>query len=145
MDPIVRAVLAISIRWIHIASVVTLIGGFIFARVALAPALRMLPESERRAAGMRAAASFRPVIFTVIVTIFASGIYNYVTGLRHPFVYQAWFGLKLLFVAHIFAVAILYALRDVDEAKRDRWVTGIVISGLIVIAISGYLRWISLA
>lgn len=144
MDPMVRAVLAISMRWIHIASVVTLIGGFLFARIALPPALRVLPEKERRAAGMRAVAGFRPVIYTVIVTILASGIYNYATGLRHPIVYQAWFGLKLVFVAHIFAVAILYAKLDVDEAKRDRWVTGIVISGLIVIAISGYLRWISL-
>ena len=145
MDPIVRAALTIIIRWIHIASVVTLIGGFVFARVALAPALRTLPESERRKAGIRAVAAFRPLIYTVIATIFASGIYNYMTGVRHPPVYQAWFGLKLLFVAHIFAVAILYALRDVDEDKRQRWITGIVISGLIVIGISGYLRWISLA
>ncbi len=145
MDPTVHAVLAILIRWIHIASVVALIGGFLFARIALAPALHALPEDERQAAGMRAVAGFRPVIYTVILTIFASGVYNYVTGLRHPPVYLAWFGLKLLFVAHIFAVAILYALRDVDEDKRQRWVTGIVISGLIVIGISAYLRWISLA
>jgi len=144
MDPMVRAVLAISMRWIHIASVVTLIGGFLFARIALAPALRVLPENERRTAGRRAVASFSPLIYTVIVTILASGIYNYLTGLRHPAVYQAWFGLKLLFVAHIFAVAILYAKRDVGEDKRERWVTGIVISGLIVIGISAYLRWISL-
>ena len=27
---------------------------------------------------------------------------------------------------------------------RKRWLTGMVISGLIIIAISGYLRWISL-
>ena len=144
MDPTVRAVLAILIRWIHIASVVALIGGFLFARVALAPALRLLPEKERRAVGMRAVAGFRPLIYTVIVTILASGIYNYLTGFRHPAIYQAWFGLKLLFVAHIFAVAILYAKRDVGEDKRERWVTGIVISGLIVIGISAYLRWISL-
>jgi hypothetical protein len=46
MDPTVRAVLAVSIRWIHIASVVTLLGGFIYARFALAPALATLPEGE---------------------------------------------------------------------------------------------------
>lgn len=145
MNPVAHAVLTILIRWIHIASVVALIGGFLFARVALAPALRGLPENERRAAGKRAVAGFRPVIYTVLVTILGSGIYNYVTGFPHRFAYQAWFGLKLLFVAHIFAVAILYALRDVDEAKRERWTAGIVVSGLIVIGISGYLRWISLA
>lgn len=84
------------------------------------------------------------MVYTVLVTILASGIYNYVTHFPHPAVYQAWFGLKLLFVAHIFAVAILYAMRDVDEAKRERWAAGIVVSGLIVIGISSYLRWISI-
>ncbi len=39
MDPAVRAVLGVCMRWIHIASVVTLIGGFIYARFVLAPAL----------------------------------------------------------------------------------------------------------
>lgn len=144
MNPIARAVLAICIRWIHISSVVALIGGFLFARVALAPVLRGLPAAERRTAGTRAVASFRPVIYTVLVTILGSGIYNYVAGLPHRAVYQAWFGLKLLFVLHIFAVAILYAKRDVDESKRERWTAGIVVSGLIVIGISAYLRWISI-
>src|ERR1700692_3717009 len=48
MDPVVRALLAVLMRWIHIASVVTLIGGFIYARFAVGPALRALPDTERR-------------------------------------------------------------------------------------------------
>jgi high-affinity Fe2+/Pb2+ permease len=47
-------------------------------------------------------------------------------------------------VLHIFVVAILYSLPSADEAKRNRWLTGMVISGLIIIAISGYLRRLSL-
>ncbi len=43
MDPAVRAVLGVCMRWIHIASVVTLIGGFIYARFVFAPALASLP------------------------------------------------------------------------------------------------------
>ena len=49
MDPTLRAVLAVCMRWIHIASVVTLIGGFIYARFVLAPALASLPTAETRA------------------------------------------------------------------------------------------------
>ena len=46
MDPTLRAVLGVCMRWIHIASVVTLIGGFIYARFVLAPALAsLLPPS----------------------------------------------------------------------------------------------------
>ena len=47
-------------------------------------------------------------------------------------------------VLHIFAVAILYTIPGAGEPKRKRWLTGMVVSGLIIIAISAYLRWISL-
>ena len=145
MDPAVRALLAVLIRWIHVASVVTLIGGFIFARYALAPALASLPEAERSTIAKRVVAGFRPLLYTVLVTILGAGLYNYLTKPSYPPHYHMWIGIKFLFVLHIFAVAILYAKRDVDEAKRNRWLTGMVVSGLIVIAISSYLRWISLA
>jgi hypothetical protein len=55
-----------------------------------------------------------------------------------------WIGIKFLFVLHIFAVAILYTIPGAGEPKRRRWLTGMVISGLLVIAISAFLRWISL-
>jgi uncharacterized membrane protein len=145
MDPVVRAVLAVLMRWIHVASVVTLIGGFIFARYALAPALMSLPEAEHRSIEKRVIAGFRPLLYAVIVTILGSGLYNYLTKASYPPRYHVWIGLKLLFVLHIFAVAILYAKREVDESKRNRWLTGMVVSGLIVIAISAYLRYLSLA
>jgi len=145
MDPAVRALLAVLMRWIHIASVVTLIGGFIFARYAVAPALALLPANERTATSKRIIAGFRPLLYTVLVTILGSGLYNYLTKPAYPPRYHMWIGLKFLFVLHILAVAILYANRDVDEAKRNRWLAGMVVSGLIIIAISAYLRWISLA
>ena len=145
MDPAVRALLAVLMRWIHISSVVTLIGGFIFARYAVAPALAALPEAERGMTTKRVIAGFRPLLYTVLVTILGSGLYNYLTKPSYPPHYHIWIGLKFLFVLHIFAVAILYSQREVDEAKRNRWLNGMVISGLIVIAISAYLRWISLA
>jgi hypothetical protein len=47
-------------------------------------------------------------------------------------------------VMHIFAVAILYSTVNAEESKRNRWLTGMIASGLIIIAISAYLRWISL-
>jgi len=144
MDPTVRAVLAILMRWIHIASVVTLIGGFIYARYALAPALATLPDAEQKTFGWRVITNFRPLLYTVLVTILGSGLYNYLTKAGYPPHYHMVIGIKFLFVLHIFAVAILYSLPGADQAKRNRWLTGIVISGLIVIAISGYLRWISM-
>jgi uncharacterized membrane protein len=144
MDPTLRAVLGVSMRWIHITSVVTLMGGFIFARFALAPALATLAESTGGALGDKVVANFRPLLYTVLVTVLGSGLYNYLNKSSYPPHYHMWLGIKFLFVMHIFAVAVLYATRDAEESKRNRWLTGMIASGLIIIAISAYLRWISL-
>ena len=144
MDPTLRAVLAVCMRWIHVTSVVTLIGGFIYARWVLAPALAALAGSDGNQIGRRAAANFRPLIYTVITTALISGLYNYLTKASYPPTYHMWMGIKLLIVIHIFVSAIPYALLERDEAWRKRKEISIAISGLIVFAISAYLRYISL-
>ena len=60
MDPTLRAVLGVCVRWIHIASVVTLIGGFIYARFVLAPALASLPTAERGIGWLEGSGRFSP-------------------------------------------------------------------------------------
>ena len=144
MDPAVRAVLGVCMRWIHIASVVTLIGGFIYARFVLAPALASLPPSERELAGGVAVTSFRPLMFFVLIAAIGSGMYNYANKASFPPGYQMWFGIKMLLVLHIAASAILYSVRASSQAKRNRTALSIAISGLIVVAISAYLRYLSL-
>ena len=144
MDPTLRAVLAVCMRWIHVTSVVTLIGGFIFARFALTPALETVPEPERGTLGNKVVGHFRPLLYTVLLTILGSGLYNYLTKTSYPPHYHMFIGIKFLFVLHIFAVTVLYTIPQAEEVKRKRWLTGMVWSGLIIIAISSYLRWISL-
>lgn len=145
MDPTLRAVLAVCMRWIHITSVVTLIGGFIYARFAMAPAIAALTETERNGVARRAANAFRPLMYTVLVTILGSGLYNYLTKPSYPPHYHMVIGIKFLFVLHIFAVSILYSMPNADESKRNRWLSGMVYSALAIFAISAYLRWMSLA
>ena len=144
MDPTLSAVLGVCVRWIHIASVVTLIGGFIYARFVLAPALASLPVTEREQVGSKVAGSFRPLLFTVLITALGSGMYNYATKGSYPPGYHMWMGIKLLLVLHIAAASVLYSVRAGDAARRNRTALGIVISGLIVIAIADYLRYLSL-
>jgi hypothetical protein len=144
MDPAVSAVLGVCVRWIHIASVVTLIGGFIYARFVLAPALAALPIAERALVGSKAVDSFRPLLIVVLITALSSGMYSYATKSSYPPTYHMWMGIKLLLVLHIAASAILYSVRQSNEAKRKRTELSIVVSGLIVIAIAGYLRYLSL-
>ena len=144
MDPTLGAVLGVVMRWIHIASVVTLIGGFIYARFVLAPALASLPAPEGEVVGSTAVAAFRPLLFTVLILALGSGMFNYATKASYPPMYHMWMGIKLLLVLHIAASAILYSVRPSDQAKRNRTALSIAISGLVVIAIAGYLRYLSL-
>ena len=116
------AALPIAMRWLHIASVIILLGGVFYARVALG----------------QMAASFKPVAYTAIGGILVSGTYNFLKKASSPPHYHMWFGIKILLVLHIFAATILYR-------GKTRALTGIVISGAIVIAISAWLRWLSLA
>jgi uncharacterized membrane protein len=144
MDPTLGAVLGVCVRWIHIASVVALVGGFVYARFVLAPAVASLPGSEQEAFAKNAANRFRPLLITVIVTVLGSGMYNYATKASYPRGYHMWMGIKLLLVLHICASAILYTLRPGNLAKSNRNALSVVISGLIVIAIADYLRYLSL-
>jgi uncharacterized membrane protein len=144
MDPTLGAVLGVCMRWIHIASVVTLIGGFVYARFALAPALTKLGPNEQGDVGSKVANGFRPLLLTVVVTSLGSGMYNYATKPSYPPGYHMWMGIKLLLVLHIYAAAVLYSVRPANEAKRSRTALGIVISGLIAIGIADYLRYLSL-
>ena len=134
MDPTLRMVLGIAMRWLHISSVITILGGFVFARFALTPALASTEVVSR----------FRGLLYTAIVAVLVSGIYNYLTKSSYPPGYHMWIGIKFLLVLHVFAVSILYTLANVSEAKRSRLATGIVVSGFVIVLISGYLRWISL-
>ena|SRR5437879_943317 len=144
MDTGLGAVLAIFMRWLHITSVVSLIGGFIYARVAVWPALESFGAAESPALIEAMAARFRGLLYTLLVTTLGSGLYNYLTKPAYPPHYHMWIGIKFLFVLHIFAVAILYSLPSSSPDKRKRWVTGMAISGLVIIAISAGLRWMSL-
>lgn len=144
MNP-AHTVLALLMRWIHIASGIVLLGGFAFARLALAPALAVTSDAQTRALADRVAGHFRPILITVVVTIAGSGLYNYLTKGNYPPHYHMWMGIKLLLVLHVLAASLLWASPEADETKRRRRATGILISGVIIIMISGWLRWISLS
>ena len=56
--------------------------------------------------------AFRPLADSIVIaTVLISGIYNYATKASYPPGYHMWMGIKLLFVLHIFASAILYSTR----------------------------------
>ena len=116
-----EAVFPIAMRWLHITSVIVLLGGIFYARVVVGDL----------------AASFKPWAYGAIGGILISGVYNFLSKSSTSTNYQVWLGIKVLLALHIFASAILYR-------GKKRSLTGMVIAGALIVAISGYLRWLSL-
>ncbi len=127
-------------RWVHFTSVLLLLGSAFYGRLVLAPALQSLESAERVKLWDRAAARSRWVVIVAVFGVLASGLYNVVTRAGLTGVYLVWFGVKMLLVLHIFAVSLLAAKPGVEPEKRVRWMTGIMISGLLVILVSVGLR-----
>jgi len=116
-------VLSIAARWLHLASVAVLLGRAFYAC----------------AAAGEMAERFKPWAYGAIGGILVSGTYDFLSKSLIPPHYHLWFGIKILLAQHVFAATILY------RKGKPRSLTGIVISGAVIILISGYLRWISLA
>ena len=130
--------LGILMRWLHIASVATLIGGMLYGWLVLVPATASLAADARKALTGKAAALYRPLVFGAIAALLVSGGYNLATNPGHNARYYILLILKLFLVAHVFAVGIVLVTRNPEH--RGRLFAGAAISGLAIILISAYLR-----
>jgi putative copper export protein len=131
-------VLFVVMRWLHFTSMATLIGGILYGRLVMTPALGALSPDAAKAAGNKAAATFRPFVIFAICGLILSGTYNILTNPGHSVTYHMLLGIKLMLALHVFAVAIL--ITKVDNPRRARMMTGVIISGLIILAIAAYMR-----
>jgi len=134
--------LNVLMRWLHITSVVVLIGGVLYARLVVAPAVASLAAAEQESLGDAMAARFRSLLYLAVLFLLASGVYNLFLNLGRGPVYQSLLGIKMLLALHVFAVGFLIV--KPKNAKRTRQLTGIMISGVIIIVISAVLRQLHL-
>ncbi len=134
--------LNVLMRWMHITSVVTLAGGVLYARLVIVPAVASLPPDLRESLGDAMAARYRSLLYLAMLLLTGSGIYNMVMNTGRGPLYQSLLGTKLLLVLHVFAVGLLIV--KPSNPKRERQMTGIAISGAIIIALSAVLRQLHL-
>jgi uncharacterized membrane protein len=132
--------LNVIMRWLHLSSAVTLVGGLLYARLAMTPASEIFAPEAREALSERATAAFRPLVFAAIAGLLISGLYNIVTSPGHTVRYAILLGIKLLLAAHVFVVAALIV--QPKNPWRVRLMTGAFLSGLAIIMIAAYLRHI---
>ena len=93
-------------RWLHISSMATLVGGLIYARLAMTPACGARPGSAR-SARRKGRGAFRPLAFTAMAGLLVSGLYqrDRLFPATRP-AYHVLLGVKLLLAAHVFATVI---------------------------------------
>jgi len=133
-------IVGIVSRWLHISSAVFLLGSALFGKLILSGAAEQLDASARQRLNDGVAVRFRPLALAAILALIASGVYNLLAKQSPPPGYHMWFGIKVLLAGHVIAVSILLGKTGVDPAKRNRWKTGIIATGLVIVALSAYLR-----
>ena len=134
-------ILTALMRWVHISSVVTLIGGIIYARFVAIPSAGSLSPDARTAFDEGAARHFRPLVFAAMTGLVISGLFNYLSKPGHSVLYSSLFGVKILLVLHVFSVAILATAPR--NPRRSRQLFGAAVSGLTIVLISAYLKGIA--
>lgn len=133
-------ILTVIMRWVHLSSMATLLGGMLYWRLVLAPASEALSPETREALGDKAASLFSPIVWASIAGLLISGVFKYLTSPGHQPIYHMIFGIKMLLALHVFAVGILI-VRPANP-RRTRMLTGTVISGLVIVFLSAWLRHI---
>ena len=131
-------VLGVTMRWLHLSAVVTLIGGMLYASLVIRAAAAALSPDAAATLAENAAARFRPLVWASVAALILSGTYNLISTPGHSPLYLLLLGLKLLLVLHVFASALLAARPR--NPRRARQMTGAFLSGLLIILISAYLR-----
>jgi uncharacterized membrane protein len=131
--------LAIFMRWLHIASVVTLVGGMLYGWLVLVPAAGALAVEARQVLVTKAAALYRPLVFIAVPALLVSGGYTLAVNPQHDVRYYILLSVKLLLAAHVFAVSIIVVTKNPEH--RGRLLAGGAISGLVILLIAACLRW----
>lgn len=119
-------VVSVIIRAVHILSVIMLIGSAFYIRF-VEKGIERIPAWY---------------VLVPVLGVVLTGGWQFWTTIQAGGVDKGWhmvFGIKVLFVLHILAISLLQ-LRNVDEVKRKRWMTGIVGSGILVVILSATMR-----
>lgn len=152
MDPTL-----LLLRWAHILAAIVAMGGLVFARFALLPALSELDEETRQRIHDRIRRGWLPWVIGAITVLVASGLANFILfnarvkaegwaegAWMRQTGYHALFGVKFLmaFVAFYFASALVGRGAGTQWVRDDRAKWLAVTLGLTtgVVLLSGWMR-----
>lgn len=142
------------IQWVHVGSVVLMIGGFFFFRVVLIPIAKRNPDPMSLISS--ALRRFSVVVWIALLTTLISGLYNVITFFRTArstaveslevdySVYILVLGIKffIVFVIYTFAVVLTFPYPVFEEVQKKPtpWLNMLIFLALITIFLSAFLR-----
>ncbi|RKU30441.1 hypothetical protein C6497_04455 [Candidatus Poribacteria bacterium] len=142
------------IQWVHVGSVVLLIGGFFFLRIVLIPIANHHTDPNTLISS--ALRRFSGVVWCTLLTVLFSGVYNVISFFRTArataadsivsdySLYILILAVKFFIVFLIYTLAIIltfpYPVFEVFQKKPSPWLNLIISLGLIIIFLSAYLR-----
>lgn len=134
-------------RWVHVGTVVALVGGTAFVRFVLLPAAEQLDDSARATLHEAVTARWKRFVHAGIVLILLSGLYNYARGAavhQGDSLYHALIGTKILLALGVFFLASALVGRSAafETLRRNRrlWLGVVVALAAVIIAISGFVK-----
>lgn len=139
--------LDVVFRWMHIGSVIVLLGGSVFVRFVLMPACDPLPEADHAALRQRVIGRWRIFVHALIGLLLISGIYTMVMKIRvTPPVWHMMFGIKLLLAVAVFVIASgLVGRSKAFQPMRDNaklWIGINVTLAALIVMVSGVMRYL---
>ncbi len=142
------------LQWLHVGSVVLLIGGFFFFRVVLIPIANRSPAPDTLISS--ALRRFSGIVWPTLLTVLISGLYNVITFFRTArasaaesvdvdySLYILVLAVKFFIVFLIYTLAIVltfpYPVFAVFQKRPAPWLNIVIILGLIIIFLSAFLR-----
>ena len=138
----IQYLLGLLFRWAHILAAITAVGGSIFARFVVLPALEPQPEELRESIHAAMRARFAKLVAAAIAFLLVSGLYNFfviVANYELPRWYHPLFGTKFLLAMAIFAIAsLLVGITPAAAAMRKNtrtWLNVNIVLAVLVVCI----------
>lgn len=137
----------VASRVLHVLTAITLLGGAIFQRACLLPALASLSPEDQERVRTSVIGYWKKFVHSGIAILLVTGLYNMLSAKLPPEtkgLYHALIGTKLLLALVIFVIASGLVGRSNAFAKMRAnprpWLTLSVLLGLVIVGISGYVK-----
>jgi len=138
--------IALISRWLHVGSVILLIGGFAFKAFVLIPAAGTISDAEHMRLRDAIHARWRKFVHPLVALILLTGLYNFYVRMETERPWHMLAGIKILLGLFILFVASALVGRSPALQKlRDNsrfWMTITLIVALAAVMISGYMRFL---